>query len=488
MRLANPSVSKAFTSLLMIAVIVALPSLPASGQDDKIREALFREADGLIKQCMVEETALYAPVFFDKAMKIYKDAEQVYKKGERIDRINRELAKTADAFKQALAAAEKSAPVLREAYTARKSVMRRNFGPAEPTLFARAESALKKAVRDGENGNLKQAEKNAKEASVLYGKVAMTALQKNVIKKTEKQLDEQKAALDQGEYKLRVKDLDILKEDLKILQGKTFDIDRVSAQIENEAVRIAGLPLTGQEPAGVSGKAGADKERIQDIVIKRDEARSADAAGVRSGELSRDAGVRSGELARDAGVRSGEPAPPGHIAVPLPVVDQRETGSVFLWQCPRGHLYTGETPECGDCSGTVDGEQTYAEWHCPRCQHVWLSRTATCPECGNGCTPDDVILARICPNGHMWIGTVLCGHCSEKGKPEAMRFKCPGCVVGWAREKHDELQAKKKSGELVLPEQARAILDGPGSPKWEGVNPVCQKCRRNVFQRKGGQP
>ncbi len=80
-----------FISFLLLGAMLAASLF---GQTpDRVHEELFHEIDAAIEDANNDDVPLLSPTLFAQAMQAYRKADSEYKKGERLEKIRKNLAK-----------------------------------------------------------------------------------------------------------------------------------------------------------------------------------------------------------------------------------------------------------------------------------------------------------------------------------------------------------------------------------------------------------
>lgn len=226
--------------------LVCTTLLPAAltsiqGQD-RIKDSLFMELEAAVEKCRKEEVPLFAPNGFSKAMELYHQAQDGYSKGARVSAIQEKTAAALELLKQASKSAKISKAVLEEAYNVRKDASRKEYIKLVPDAFAGAERAFQEAVSMSESGDIKNALYKANEAIASYREMAVLALEKGLLKETEKKLSQSKKKFSSKEYKDRMNRMRDLKDWVRDSLDEKTGIGDFIAKAGYTASRIAAVP------------------------------------------------------------------------------------------------------------------------------------------------------------------------------------------------------------------------------------------------------
>jgi tetratricopeptide (TPR) repeat protein len=232
--------------ILWFLFLICTALLPAAvtsirGQD-RIKDSLFMELEAVLEKCRKEEVPLFAPSSFSKAMELYHQAQNNYSKGERVSAIQEKTETALEILKQALKSAKISKAALEEVCSIRKDASRREYIKLVPNAFAKAERSFQEAVSLSESGDIKNALNKADEAIEYYREATVLALEKGLLKETEKKLSQSKKKLSQKEYKDRMNRMRDLKNWARDSLDEKTGIGGFIAKVEYTASRIIAVP------------------------------------------------------------------------------------------------------------------------------------------------------------------------------------------------------------------------------------------------------
>jgi len=229
-----------FQIFLQIAVVLllsaALTQVIFAQHKDNIKTEFFRELDAVFEQARNKAVSELTPGLYSKALKLYKRAEKDYDKGERVDKIRKQIKEALAGINKAISATEVSRVALAELLTVRQEASsKQNYIALQPKEFAAAERKYKEAIAKAEDGNIKSARKKANDAIKLYRQTIVRALLAGPVKTTEDRLKQEKS-LSKNDRKQTKQALKKLKKSLEAAQKEAFNIgvfdDKILAQLD----------------------------------------------------------------------------------------------------------------------------------------------------------------------------------------------------------------------------------------------------------------
>jgi len=165
--------------LFLIGSTVLAPS--TSLAQESIKQSLFKEADEALKVAKEKQADLYAPKAFGKGMERYREAEEDFRKGKKLEDIRKRLKRAVVYFKKATEATKLATVTLTAATAARNDAL-----SAEGTKYAserwnKAERKFEEAAKTLEDGDVKGAKSRGGKAETLYRKAELEAIKTNYL-------------------------------------------------------------------------------------------------------------------------------------------------------------------------------------------------------------------------------------------------------------------------------------------------------------------
>jgi len=161
-------------SVLLMAVL-CLGGPGAVAQPD-LRAQLFLEAEKALAQAKEKKAELYAPQSFGKGMEAYNEADDYFKRGKPLDKIQGRLTDAVTSFAKSTEAAKLGEKTFTELMAARTDAQNADALQLYPDLWREAEALFRSAARELEDGNLSGARKEANEAQGVYRKAELEAI------------------------------------------------------------------------------------------------------------------------------------------------------------------------------------------------------------------------------------------------------------------------------------------------------------------------
>jgi OmpA-OmpF porin, OOP family len=161
--------------ILGILLLTCVLFLPLFAQE-AVRKQVFGEVDNLLAQAKEKSAILYAPRTFEKAMEAYRDAEEAFKRGKDLSDVQELLKESSTSITKALEVAKLGEVTFPKVMAARTAAQSAEAGTSVAELWTKAEEQFKRAARDLEDGDVKNAREDASEAEALYRTAELEAI------------------------------------------------------------------------------------------------------------------------------------------------------------------------------------------------------------------------------------------------------------------------------------------------------------------------
>ncbi len=174
---------KFFTIAVILALIAGalIGSLGQAYAQQDIKETLFKEARTLLADAQKAEVNLFAPRYYQKGVKLYKEAEKDFQKGKNLQSIRKKLAKAASTLKRGIEITRLSRVTLDEVYRARQAALKQKADEWAPELFKKAEERFLQAAMKVEDGKTNDARKIATKGAKLYKEAELQAIKNRIL-------------------------------------------------------------------------------------------------------------------------------------------------------------------------------------------------------------------------------------------------------------------------------------------------------------------
>jgi OOP family OmpA-OmpF porin len=181
---------------LRAALLVALVSLslPAFAQDEALRTQLFGEADRVMAAANAELAHVLAPVSYSEAARYYRDAQEKFERGRRVDSIRSDLAKAVAAFSDAIEAAGLARVTMQTALAAREDAEAADAATYAGDQWREAEEQFATAARRLQQGSLNRARDDAEEAEQEFREAELVAIENNYLSGARARIKDAKAS------------------------------------------------------------------------------------------------------------------------------------------------------------------------------------------------------------------------------------------------------------------------------------------------------
>jgi OmpA-OmpF porin, OOP family len=166
---------------VLAAIVLGVCS--ASAQPD-LRAQLFGEADRALKEAQERHADVYAPTSFTRGMEAYNEAEDYFKRGKPIDKIQERLTEALSAFSKSIQASELGEKTFPETMAARTDAQKADAPKLYPDLWNDAEKLFRSGASDLEDGDLRSARKEASEAQTIYRKAELESIKAKFLNPT----------------------------------------------------------------------------------------------------------------------------------------------------------------------------------------------------------------------------------------------------------------------------------------------------------------
>ncbi len=171
-------------SMILISGVVALAFLaPAMGQGD-IKASLFAVADSALSNAKKAQADILAPKSFDRAMKLYTDAEKDLEKGKNLDDIRKKLTEAGSYFDKSTEASELGRLTLEKAIAAREDAKEAGSATYSTETWGKAEAKFREGAAKLEDGDINNARKKGGEAEQIYRQAELEAIKASYLKET----------------------------------------------------------------------------------------------------------------------------------------------------------------------------------------------------------------------------------------------------------------------------------------------------------------
>jgi OOP family OmpA-OmpF porin len=169
-----------FPALLTVMLLTA--ALPASPQE--LRGTLFEDTDVLLAEARDANAELLAPEAYERAMSLYRSAEEDLERGRSVERIRAELTEASRQFERATEASEIARVTLASLLKTRDDALNADAPTFAVELWQDAEETFDDAARQLESGDIRDARESGDEAEGLYRDAELTAIKAQYLSQT----------------------------------------------------------------------------------------------------------------------------------------------------------------------------------------------------------------------------------------------------------------------------------------------------------------
>lgn len=157
---------------------------------DELKDSLFAEASAALREANNELAGVLAPESYENGANAYQSADKRYDKGQKVSRVEKELADATAFFRQSIEKARQAQMVFKTAVQARTDAKGVDAEQLAAEVWQDAEKKFLSATRTLEVGKRDRAEARAADAEVLYREAELLAIKGNYLNKTRSKIEE----------------------------------------------------------------------------------------------------------------------------------------------------------------------------------------------------------------------------------------------------------------------------------------------------------
>jgi hypothetical protein len=154
--------------LKLLALSLAFSGAAFAQSGQAVRDQLFGPTDALKKAADEVHAKVLGPEAYAEAMELYKDAGDTLAKGKDLNSVKEDLTKASGLFQKSTEAAKLAQVTFAETITARTSAEKAESAKYATKDWNKAESTLKDAAEQLEEGNMNKAQKTVEGAKKSY--------------------------------------------------------------------------------------------------------------------------------------------------------------------------------------------------------------------------------------------------------------------------------------------------------------------------------
>ena len=173
---------------LCVIAAVAM-SLAGPLQADDTRDYLFGEADKAFARAQEANAKFLSPRNFKRAFTAYQRAEQGLSRSRNLDRIRKDIDESILYFGRSVKAAKFADVTLASLIKTRTDAEKVNSMGYAAIQWQRAETRFRQAMTNLESGDIKYAQKRAREAQAIYRDAELISIKVKYLDETEKMID-----------------------------------------------------------------------------------------------------------------------------------------------------------------------------------------------------------------------------------------------------------------------------------------------------------
>lgn len=179
-----------YWSIALLGILILAAGSPGQANDDTIRAALFTEADQARQAAIEADAALLAPRSFERASKSYQSAEKNLARGQKVDRIRRDLDSAVAEYRKSVTSAELARTTFGNMIKGRNDALAAQATLMASELWRSAEQEFRDAVIELEVGDLRGARKREASAEAGYRDAELQAIKVSMLSETNRLLEE----------------------------------------------------------------------------------------------------------------------------------------------------------------------------------------------------------------------------------------------------------------------------------------------------------
>ena len=192
--------------VIVIACITTIFVVNAQGQKKSeyignadVKTSLFKEVNIIMNAANKAQANVLAPKNYDKATKLYQEADAELKKGKSLEDIQKKLVQSSTYFQKAIDATKLAEVTFPNSMKARRDAQKTESARFSEKLWTEAEKKFNEAAGKLEDGDVNNARKKATDAEELYRKAELDAIKSNYLDGT-RELLKQADKLDVKKY------------------------------------------------------------------------------------------------------------------------------------------------------------------------------------------------------------------------------------------------------------------------------------------------
>jgi OmpA-OmpF porin, OOP family len=177
------------TSFVGLTALALLLGLAAAVQaQNELRATFLNDADAALAEANAVNAKLLAPESYEEGMKDFQAAESGLESGRNIEYVRDRAARATAHFKQAAKGARLAHTVLGQVMKSRQDAANARAPDLAPELWRDAQREFATAIRELEDGDLKDAQRKNIEATALYREGELVAIKDHYLSETRRLL------------------------------------------------------------------------------------------------------------------------------------------------------------------------------------------------------------------------------------------------------------------------------------------------------------
>lgn len=207
---------------------------------DSVRDEIFKETLELFEKADAIDARILSPKNYTDARKHLANAQNLFNKGDKLDKIQNELSKSKEYLENSIKAAELGQVALKEVLAIRSETMDSGLRFNQAKDFTEAEKKLQQAAEKVEKDDLKGARKLSTQAVLSYRKAVLQVLERDYLADAMKKLKDAKKTISNEQFKTSEKTLKDLERLVKSNKGRDFNISELTSSVKSKVEQVLG--------------------------------------------------------------------------------------------------------------------------------------------------------------------------------------------------------------------------------------------------------
>ncbi len=170
------TVSSALLRTILLGTVFMFLAVPVFGQRDDVKTSLFKDVDSVMTMAKNADAEILTPKNFGEARSLYIEASNDFQKGKNLDDIRKKINRSVSIFQQCLESTKLAKVTFATNLGDRSDALSAESPNFAPRTWADAELKFREAATKLEDGDVKSAQRKAREASDMYRAAELEAI------------------------------------------------------------------------------------------------------------------------------------------------------------------------------------------------------------------------------------------------------------------------------------------------------------------------